>query len=364
MAVDTKATNKIEKRQKGVVRAHTDFFRSARYGLTLTEHRIIYYAILRGQQDKKPFEPVTISVQEFKALCELKGQSSYSVLKNITRKLLGKVLEVGYRDTDGYHFKQATWVKSVTYHAKVGTITIALNEELKPFFEGRPFTDTEYFYLIRFTCQYSERLYEILKTFAYKAGEPVGFKVSDLRKRLGFDQTTDNSTYKYPNFYDFKRYVLIPALKDLNEYTDITVEMEEKRGQHNKVETVIFSLEKKDVPKLFDRIHNTEDFTPPLSDSEQEKVMQDLIGDETLIETESGRLETILEVQAQSEAGETELNMVNAAESEALTDRVVDREAAAKRENNSEVEKGIEIGNRSGVGKRHKGFRWPWSRRD
>lgn len=358
MAAATKPQDKIAKRQAGIVRAKTDFFRSARYGLTLMEHRIIYYAILRGQQDKKPFEPVTLSVQDFKAICELKGQSSYGVLKGITRKLLGKVLEVGYRDANGYHFKQAAWVKSVTYHAREGTMTIALNEELKPFFEGRPFTDTEYFYLIRFTCQYSERLYEILKTFAYKAGEPISFKIEDLRKRLGFDQDTDKDSFKYPNFYDFKRYVLQPVLRDINEYTDLIVEMQEKRGQHNKVQAVIFSLTKNDESKLFDRINagvKDRPFTPPLSDAEQELVMQDLIGEETLIETDSGRLESIPELRAVSAAIEDKSHAQAALADELLS--AAQREAAAV-----EGLPGGADGTSIKEGKSGKVFRWPWKR--
>lgn len=243
---------KIKKCQKGIVRAKTTFFRSTRYGLTLTQQRIVYYAILVGQQQKKNFEPITLSIQEFKELCGLDGQSSYSALKSITRELLTKILEVSVRDEKGVHFKQLTWFKSVTYHIGEGSLTLTLNDELKSFFEGRPFTDMEYIYLIKFKSQYAERLYELLKTFTYKdeKKELISFSIEDLRKRLGFDlqnnEKKSKRSPKYPNFYDFEKNVLNPAIQDINNYTNIHVAIKDKkRGNHNKVQEVSFTARNK-----------------------------------------------------------------------------------------------------------------------
>jgi len=135
------ATNKIAKRKTGKIRAKSDFFRTARYGLTLQEHRIIYGAILAGQQDKKPFEPVTITVKDFKELFDLKGESAYKELRKASKKLIGKSLEVIERDKNGKakSYAQRVWLKSVVYNVKEGTVTISPNEELKPYFEGKPF---------------------------------------------------------------------------------------------------------------------------------------------------------------------------------------------------------------------------------
>ena len=96
MQVDKPAKPTLIRQKKGKIKAKSQFFRTARYGLTLQEHRIVYFAILRGQQLKRPFEPVTISIKEFMALCDLKGKSTYSVLRNISKKLLSRVLEVVY----------------------------------------------------------------------------------------------------------------------------------------------------------------------------------------------------------------------------------------------------------------------------
>ena len=264
---------KISKRKKGVIKAKSEFFRTARYGLTLQEHRIIYYAILEGQQNGTPFAPVTLSVKNFKELFDLKGDSSYTVLRKLSQKLVGRSVEIAFKDENGLHFRQAAWLSDITYHIKEGTVTITPNPSLKPFFEGKPFTTTEYYFLIKFTSAYAERLYEILKSFNHKT--LIDFEPNDLANRL---KAPPSCRGRYNNL--FAR-VLAPAIKDINEWTDLDVDIREKRGQYNKVEKVIFSLRQKNVPKLAERVERGE-FSPPLSESEQESFMQELLGEDVI----------------------------------------------------------------------------------
>lgn len=259
---------KMTKRKNGVIRAKSNFFRTARYGLTLQEHRIIYYAILKGQQDKTPFEPVTISVIEFQNLFELKGHANYSILRNLSKKMVSKSVEITYKDENGYHLSQVPWLLGITYHAKEGAVTIELNKKLQPFFEGKPFTETEFYFLIKFTSQYAERLYELIKSLSHKS--IIDFSIVDLRNNLAV------SNGKYANFNDLKRYVLDPAIQDINKFTDLTISMRESRGRYNKVEIIYFSVRKKAVPKLAKRVEQGE-FNLSLSEQEQEIFIKKLL---------------------------------------------------------------------------------------
>lgn len=268
---DSDKSREITRKKRGVIRAKSDFFRTARYGLTLQEHRIIYYAILKGQQDGTPFEPVTLAIKDFMDLCDLKGQSYYSKIRILTKKITGKVVEVVYKNDTGEHLLQAAWLSSITYNTREGTVTIKPNKELRPFFEGKPFTETEYYFLIRFTSQYAERLYEVVKSLDHKL--IIDFDIDDLRRRLAVPPT------QYTNFKDLRRRVLEPAIKDINEYTDIDITMREKRGQYNRVNIVYFAITKKKTPKLADRVESGE-FTPPLSASDSQHLMMALLGDD------------------------------------------------------------------------------------
>lgn len=262
---------RMSTRKNGVIRAKSDFFRTSRYGLTLQEHRIIYYAILKGQQDGNPFEPVTISIPEFKELCGLKGKAYYGIIREMSKTMSSKVVEAVYKDCDGYHLLQAPWLMGITYHTKNGTVTIEPNKKLQPFFEGKPFTETEYYFLIKFTSQYAERLYELVKSHSHS--KPImDFDIADLRKRLSIVDS------KYPNYAHLREYVLDPAIKDINEFTDLDVTLKEKRGRYNKIETVYFAVTKKKVPKLAERVEDGE-FQPPLSEQEQEIMLKGLLGE-------------------------------------------------------------------------------------
>lgn len=273
--------NMINRRKKGVIKAKSEFFRSARYGLTLQEHRIIYYAILVGQQDGKPFESVELTVMAFKELFEVSGNDYYKELRKLSKKLVGKSVEIVYKDKDGQHLKQAAWLSDITYHTKTGTVTITPNPALKPFFEGKPFSTSEYYFLIRFTSQYAERLYELLKSLDHK--KVMDFDVADLAQRLAAPPSCRK------NYANLKVRVLEPAIKDINEFTDLDIDLREKRGQYNKVTTVFFSVTKKKVPKLAERVERGE-FRPPLSDEEQEQVIRELLGENSPGEELPGQL--------------------------------------------------------------------------
>lgn len=258
---------KIAKQKSGVIRAKSDFFRTARYGLTLAEHRIVYIALLMGQQNGTPFEPQTLAISDFIDLCGLKGQSAYHTVRQLAKTLLSKVVEVVYKDDNGLHMLQCQWLSGIEYHVKTGSVTITPNNLLRPFFEGKPFTETEFYFLIKFNSQYAERLYEILKSLDYK--NLVDFDITDLRTRLGLPDS------KYPNYAHLKQYVLTPAIKDICEYTDLDVSIKEKRGLRNKVENVFFTVKKKSVPKLAQRVANG-DFPVTLSEDEQAILMNGL----------------------------------------------------------------------------------------
>lgn len=266
-------TKKLTKRKNGSIRAATAFFRSARYGLTLQEHRLIYFAILSGQQEGTPFSPVTISIKQFRELFELKGQSCYNDLRKLSAKLVSKVVQVDYKDDTGKHLLQAVWLTSVKYNVKYGTVTLKPNEDLKPFFEGKPFTSTEFSFLMKFHSQYAERLYEILKSMNFK--EILDFSVSDLRLRLGIGPT------HYLNYTDFRRRILNPAIQDINAYTDLDVTLDDTdRGPCNRVDVVYFTVNRKENHVPLELRVQKGDLTPVLSEEEQQQLMTELIGDD------------------------------------------------------------------------------------
>lgn len=245
--VKQKQSLDVAKKRKGVIKMDVDFARNCRYGLTLQEHRIIYYAVLKSQMENRPFQPVTFSVKEFSTLCGISESGTYTTLRKLTKKLLSKVVEYVFEDEEkGLTLLQAQWLSAAKYHLKDGTVTIVLNPYVEPIFKRyKQYTETEFAFLCKFSCQYSERLYELLKSLSWDKNPVVDFEIDDLRERLSLKQDGEKKIDKYQNFKDFRARVLAPAMEDINRYTDLDIDFREKRGQHNKVEEVIFSVHRK-----------------------------------------------------------------------------------------------------------------------
>ena len=260
--------NEIARRQSGVIRTKASFIREAQYSLNLMQNRVIYYCILVCQQDRKgKLGRVEIPVNLFKEICGLKGKSANHHLSSITESMLQTVIQYWVDDPKvGPKLIQTHWLKSVEYILNQGIIVVELNERLQPYFMGSPYVETEFFYLTKYKSQYSQRLSEIFKSFGNK--KIVDFYIDDLRRRLGL------SDDMYPNYSDFKRRVLVPAIEGVNRYTNMHITLhDERRGARNKIVRLFFMLESVETPKLIERVQNGE-FLTELSPEETEILKQ------------------------------------------------------------------------------------------
>ena len=239
----------LQRVRNGIIRAQSNFFRFARYNLTLTEQKMIYFAIMTGEQTKKPFSPVLMPVKEFVKLAGYDGGGrTYMRVREIANNLTKKNVEVAYRDAKGHvKYIAMPWLMSIQYSTGDGVVEIVPNPKLREHFTpGKQFTVEEYYYLFKFKSQYSARLYELLKSHAYKEKPLVDFEVGDLRARLGVEPG------KYAQYAGFRSRVILPAIEDINGYTDLVVEIREKTSGR-KITRVYFAVEVKDIKPLAQR---------------------------------------------------------------------------------------------------------------
>jgi plasmid replication initiation protein len=84
------------------------------------------------------------------------------------------------------------------------------------------FTKYEIQQISNLTSAYAVRLYEILIAWRSTGKTPL-ITLYDFRQKIGVLDT------EYKRMYDFKKYVLDIALKQVNEHTDITVKVEQHK---------------------------------------------------------------------------------------------------------------------------------------
>ena len=195
----------------------------AKYRLSVGEQRLVKLLISMIEKDDEDFKVYKVSVADFSRLLDVSDKDIYRKVKNSSKKLISNVLTfIGEDDRE----LQVAWLSSAEYIPNEGVVELEFSPKLKPFLLQlkKHFTAYELGNVINLKHTYSIRIYELLKQY-----EKIGirsFKIEHLRELL---MLKDN---EYKQFCDFRRWILKPAQKELNEKTDIYfLWNEEKKNQ-------------------------------------------------------------------------------------------------------------------------------------
>lgn len=242
--------NETNEMRRYIVSKSNDLIRKSRSNLTLIEKRILAFVISKIEPNDKSFKEITFAVQNFCNVFNLDQDKYYTQLRKITLKLMSKSFEI----EKGNKIIQYVWFQKCAYNIDEGTITIKFNEELRPYLlDLREFLSYKIYYILAFKCKYSLDLYELLKSWI-NAKKILEIPIDDLKKHLYAE--------KYNNFKDFRKWVLEPALNDLNSYSDIDVSYETvTKGR--KVTHIIFNFKQNEVEK---QLHVFENIKAVLKD--------------------------------------------------------------------------------------------------
>jgi len=141
-------------------------------------------------------------------------------------------------DGDGYILCGV--IDDIKVSPSAGKIEVRFNRFISPLVVElkRRYTSYELKYLMLLDHRYSSALYEL-----FKKNEKLGsfkMELDRLKKILGVE---DKPTYKI--WGEFWKKILKPALEEINEKTDIRVEIEKVRGNYGRVEGIIFHISRK-----------------------------------------------------------------------------------------------------------------------
>jgi len=207
----------------GIVRKANFLLENMRAQYSLTQSRLILYAISLIDPNDKDFKffqiPVSALIKESHSSTWL-----YYKLKKEAKQILEKPFFLPKENGGWIAFN---WFSSIEYIPGKGIIEIEFSEKLKPFLLDLKeyFTIYELQYIFPMRSFYSQRIYEWLKEYENIPMNSEGglkfrkFTIDWIIERLQLEKKPSMMEYK-----NIKQYIINTAIRDINKYSDLYIE--------------------------------------------------------------------------------------------------------------------------------------------
>ena len=236
--------NKIEEERGYNIVKHNDLIQKAHYNLSMQEQKIILYLISKIKPQDDDFHLYEFKIKDFCEICGIdeKNGKNYITLKNTIKNLTDKSNWVIIKDDKGKEAETLVrWIEKPYIYAKSGIIKIRLDKDMKPYLLKlkERFTMYNLYFTLAMKSKYSLRIYELLKS--YQNLNKCEFDIEELKKLL--------FTEKYKLFTNFKKDVIDTAMREINDYSDISVtyELEKEGRKFHKIKFLITPKYKQDI---------------------------------------------------------------------------------------------------------------------
>lgn len=248
--MDKEQYKKIElnKERTELVVKSNEIIRNIRYSLSATEMKILAYVISKVVADDTKLKKVRFRLYDYMEVAGLSkiGGSDYKRLKKSIQDLRDKSWWIKEGNTETLF----AWFDTAKIDKNTKEVELTLSESLTPYLVQLKSNFSKY-ELINVLClksKYSIRLYEIFKSYLWLGKWEV--KVEDLRALI-------NMNDRYRDFTEFKRNILNPSIKEINKYTDLTIELVETIKSGRSIDLLKFTIiEKRGVQLTLDLIDN------------------------------------------------------------------------------------------------------------
>ena len=177
--------------------------------------------ISKTHRKKEIPEKITISAEEYALAFELNIKSAYKQLRDAKDRLYDRDIKFRDGNTSG----RMRWVYEVTYHEGQGMVTLKFSPTITPYIGHlqNQFTPYKLTNVKSLKSTYSIRLYELLSQYLQDGQRWI--TVDDIRTMFDLED-------KYPKYADLRKWVLEPAVTELNEKSNYEVKFKpEKVGR-------------------------------------------------------------------------------------------------------------------------------------
>ena len=218
----------------------------ARYRFDVWETRMFLSVLSCIRKEDTDFQTYRIWYRDVIKIFDLKSHQSYGLLREAVKSLMQKTLFVNYQD-GGFTRERAYHIIRTSDYLKEGQrgdgvesqefIDVTIEPEMMPLLLQlqKNFTAYDLRNVSKLGAQ-AIRFYELLKQY-----ESIGERVLDIdyiKRILELEQ-------EYADFSNFHHWVIKPAVKEINKYTDLTIYKYEKIKAGKRVVSLHFFFSRK-----------------------------------------------------------------------------------------------------------------------
>lgn len=244
--------NQKRKTNKGIVLIKkSNNLIESRYKFDIWETRVFLSVLAQIRRSDDDFQVYRIWYKDVIKTFGLKSGDSYSLLRQAAQSLMGKSFFVSYENEGVTREKQYHILREIDYLKKGQEgravenneyIDVTVEQKMKPLLLQlqKNFTAYDLRNIVKLGV-YPVRIYELLKQY-----QTIGkrkLEVEEMKRMFGV-------TGQYNLFGDFFRWIVKPAIKEINKHTDITITDVEKIKEGRRVVALRFFFHLKAADEL------------------------------------------------------------------------------------------------------------------
>ena len=242
---------------------------NASYNLEVTEQRLILLAIIRARETGQGIasdSKLEIHASDYASRFDVTKEAAYNALKNAVNNLFERKFSFKeiHKDTNKEIVVKSRWVSRIAYVDDLATLEVTFAPDVVPLITRleKHFTSYQLKQVAQLTSKYAIRLYEFLIAWRDVGKTPV-ISLSEFREKLGLDIN------EYQKMVNFKSRVLEPAIKQINELTDIHVKYEQYKTGRS-ISGLSFTFKHKKIDSIpSERDPNTVDLFTQMTDAQR-----------------------------------------------------------------------------------------------
>lgn len=202
----------------------------AGYKLTLNEQRVVLACIaqVHSKEALLTTDEFELSAKDFATLFSVSEDRAYHALIGVTESLFNRyvVIDNPYPNRPRVKRLKMRWISSIEYLADEGKLSLCFSKKMLPYLselKGQ-FTRYELKHIGNMTSIYAIRLYELL--MQWKSTGKREIEIDWLKQQFEIQD-------KYQSIKDLKKYVIDPAVKDINTHSNYQVSWEQRKTGRN-----------------------------------------------------------------------------------------------------------------------------------